>query len=67
MVRGPPRGASYHGPPPMGGFVHHYEPRDFSPARRQLFREEAKMGDRRSYAESPPARNMDPSASQSKQ
>lgn len=38
VMRGPPpRGASYHGPPPMGfeqRVVHHYEPRDFSPARR---------------------------------
>lgn len=41
-----PRGASFpldHGPPmhfEPGRVVHHYEPREFSPARRQLFREE---------------------------
>lgn len=61
MMRGPPpRGASYHGPPPMG--VPHYmpPPRDFSPARRQLFREEAKYGERRSNA------SPDASASQQK-
>jgi len=56
MARPPPRVASYHGPP-MGGFeqrvIHHYEPRDFSPARRQLFREENKAG--ASNAESPSA------------
>jgi len=57
-----PRGASYqdHGPPmhfDAGRVVHHYEPREFSPARRQLFREEAKD---RSQAGSP-ARDGSPS------
>lgn len=73
MARGP-RGASYqdHGPPmhfDAGRVVHHYEPRteiihhsDFSPARRQLFREEARGA---SQAESPAGKG-EPSPSQSK-